>query len=68
VIIETPYNFGDVVFIKTDEEQKERMITEICVKSPSLLVFQLTHGVTCSWHYEYEFETEINVATKIKNS
>lgn len=67
MIIETKYNLGDTVYIKTDVDQLERMITEICVKSHNFLIYQLTHGIHCSWHSDFEFSSEISIETKIKN-
>jgi len=66
MIIDTQYDLGDIVFIKTDTEQRERMITEICVKSPNHLIYQLTHGINCSWHCEFEFQKELDLQTKYK--
>lgn len=67
MIITTDYDLGDIVFLKTDEEQRERMITEMCVKSSNFLMYQLTLGNSCSWHSDIEFEKEMSLKTKFKN-
>lgn len=68
MIITTTYNLGDIVFVKTDDEQRERMITEISIKSPNFVLYLLSCGVNNSWHNEFEFDSEISLKTKFKNA
>jgi hypothetical protein len=67
MIIDTKYNLGDIVFLKTDKDQVERMIVEILVKGQYHLCYQLACGIGCSWHSDFEFDSEISIITKIKN-
>lgn len=67
MIITTPYDIGDIVFVKTDEEQKERMITEICVKSPNFVLYLLSYGTNNSWHTDIELSKELDLEKKLKN-
>ena len=64
MLIDTPYTFGDIVFLKTDIEQHERMITKLSVESPTLIQYELSFGSFHSWHNEYEFERELSLAKK----
>lgn len=68
MIITTTYDLGDIVFVKTDEEQKERMITEISIKSPNFALYLLSYGVNNSWHNELEFDREPNLEKKFRNA
>jgi hypothetical protein len=68
VIIDTPYDFGDIVFLKTDIEQHERMVTKMSVESPTLIHYELSLGSFHSWHNEYEFERELSLAKKLGNN
>lgn len=54
--IEIAYQIGDIVFLKTDPEQNERMVTEIRVRQNSIL-YSLSCGTTDSQHYEIEIST-----------
>lgn len=67
MIIDTPYDFGDIVFLKTDIEQHERMVTKLSVESPTLIYYELTFGASHSWHNEYEFDRELNLEKKLRN-
>jgi len=68
MIIDTPYNFGDIVFLKTDIEQNERMITKFSIESPTLIQYELSFGAFVSWHNEYEFERELSLSKKFGSS
>lgn len=47
----------DTVFLKTDIEQLERIITGYTVRKVGI-VYELTCGVATSWHYDFEFTPE----------
>ena len=52
MLIQNKYNFGDIVFIKTDAEQKERMVIAILASPQGLLQYQLACGDTTTWQIE----------------
>ena len=62
-LIESPFNLGDTVYLKTDKEQDLRIVKQICVTSKGM-EFNLVCGVTSSWHSEFEITTEIDVLKK----
>ena len=47
------YEIGDLVFLRTDVEQKERLVTGIQIRQKTVL-----YGLACeteeTWHYEFE--------------
>lgn len=67
MIIDTPYEFGDIVFLKTDINQDEMIITEMRVLQKGVILYLLSRGMQSSSHYEYEFEREPDLSKKFKD-
>lgn len=63
--IDTKYDIGEHVYLKTDIDQKQRMIVEINIK-PLGLVYRLMCGVEGIWHYDIEFTKEKNVLMSVQ--
>jgi uncharacterized protein YebE (UPF0316 family) len=57
--IETKYNLGDIVFLITDKDQYERIITGIIIR-PFGVTYYLSCGTEETNHYEMEFNTSKN--------
>lgn len=51
--IETAFDIGEIVFLITDEEQAERMVTRIYV-NPNGVCYELSYGMATSTHFEME--------------
>lgn len=51
---------GDIVFLKTDIDQKPFMLigVKVCIDGGPLL--ELQSGTMCSWHYLFEVTKEKN--------
>jgi hypothetical protein len=62
----TKYNIGDIVFLKTDKEQEARIITGILIR-PNGYVFYLSKSDLETTHYEIEFTSDINELIKLFN-
>ena len=60
------FDIGEPVFLKTDREQRRRIITAICSRADGV-VYELSHSTTKSWHYDFEMSTEIDQVKKIMN-
>lgn len=58
--IKLKYNLGDVVFLKTDVSQKERMVTSITL-TPNGLYYILSCGDDESNHYDIEISTKKDI-------
>ena len=58
--IENHYDIGDMVYLHTDNDQLQRVVTGILVK-PSSLTYALSCGSNESWHYDFEITVEKNV-------
>lgn len=55
--IQNKYKIGQKVYLITDEEQKERIVTAIVVR-PGVLVYEIGCVEECSSHYEFEVTDE----------
>lgn len=62
--INTKYNFGDIVYLKTDIEQSERIIIGITL-IPNSIIYTLMCGVEMSEHYEFEITENLDTLKKI---
>ena len=58
------YNIGQLVFLITDEDQKERIIVEILLSNKDAQ-YKLKCGIEESWHYEIEMINEKNVVKSL---
>lgn len=66
MIIENKFEMGDLVYLKTDDEQRRRLITGIKVCPDNSLLYELICGTIQSCHYDFEIATEEDVAIKVK--
>jgi hypothetical protein len=64
MLIESKYNIGQIIFLKTDPEQKERMLTQISITSEGMR-YCLSCGTSDSWHYEIEILAERDVLKSV---
>lgn len=60
IIIENKYNIGETVYLKTDKEQLERIVTGVAMFNTGVL-YKLAQSVTEYWHYEFEISIEKNI-------
>lgn len=65
IIIDNKFNIGDIVYIITDKEQKERMIIRFTINPGNIIVYEVNNGTEGSDHYEIELTNEVNILTKI---
>lgn len=57
MIIETKYEIGDIVYLRTDSEQEERMVTAIWVNANGVK-YELSCGLNYSVHFAMEMDKE----------
>lgn len=65
--IDVLFELGDIVYLKTDSEQLERMITGVCLREKGLISYEISCGERCGWHYGFEITTEKDVLKKIND-
>jgi hypothetical protein len=63
MFVESKYNIGDIIYLKTDVEQVPRMVVSIWIR-PNGVTYEVVSGVTSSWHFDVELSTEIDLAIK----
>lgn len=60
MIIDNIYEIGDIVYLKTDKEQLQRMVTGILV-SPTGLSYRCANGTADTWQFGIEIDKEKNI-------
>lgn len=68
MLIDSAYDIGDMVYLKTDSFQHERMVTAIKVVHPNVCLYELSLGVNSSVHYDFEFSKEYDLTKKINSN
>ncbi len=66
MLIENKYEIGDIVYLKTDPDQNERIVTAIQINSNGL-VYLLAHNTSVDWHYDIEITPEKSFVLNNKN-
>ncbi|GGG97337.1 hypothetical protein [Pedobacter zeae] len=59
-IHQSKFTHGDIVYLKTDPEQLQRIVTRLFF-NPGIVLYELSCGTDVSTHYEIEMTTEIDV-------
>lgn len=54
------FNIGASVYLKTDDEQRERLVTGINIRENGIS-YAVAYGVEESWHYAFEITKEKDV-------
>lgn len=66
MVIDNKYNIGDLVFLKTDQDQLARMV--ICISLTSNgISYELASGAISTSHYELELSKEKNIVLNTSN-
>jgi hypothetical protein len=65
MIIENKFNIGNIVYLRTDEDQSERIITEMFINQTGIR-YGTVCGTTESFHSDFEISYEKNFALKNK--
>jgi len=66
MVIDNKYKIGDIVYLKTDIEQKKRIVTRIYISSNGL-VYELCCGDDMSNSYDIEISKEKDVIITTTN-
>lgn len=60
IVIDNKFEHGDVVYLKTDDEQKPHIVSKIEIFKGGELLYGLINKKEVSSHYEFEISTEKN--------
>lgn len=63
MIVDNQYNIGDIVYLKTDEDQLPRQVYSIELYHNGELMYKLVQGIQTSSHYEFELSYDKNLVT-----
>ena len=61
MVIDNKYEFGQEVYLKTDVDQRVRIVTSLIIRPNGCISYELSCGVDTRWHYDFEISTEKNV-------
>lgn len=57
MVVDNKFEFGQVVYLKTDCDQIPRLLTGIDLR-PNMIIYQLSCGTISSNHYDFEMSAE----------
>lgn len=60
MVIKNRFNIGQIVYLKTDEEQKGRIITGIQIR-PTGILYILQFSTTETYHYDIEIQEDLDM-------
>ena len=58
--IENKYKLGEIVFLITDPDQYQRIITAIQININGSIIYHLAQGINETWHFEVEIASDKN--------
>ena len=62
--IDNKFDFGDIVYLKSDVDQSPRIVTEISVMPDNCIQYRLVQETFNSWHNELEIRNTVDVVLK----
>jgi hypothetical protein len=65
--IKSFFDYGEVVYLKTDQLQVERIITAITVRG-NYITYELSTSELVSWHSDVEITRDFDELKKIVNT
>ena len=57
----TKFDIGQIVYLKTDCEQRQRIVTAIKVQDGGTLIYTLAEGIVESFNYEIELSNKQDI-------
>lgn len=60
MVIENKFELQQTVYLKTDSDQRQRIVTRISV-GVNGIVYELMCGSSGSWHYDFEITADKDV-------
>ena len=67
MVIDNKFSHGDLVYLKTDPDQRARIVSKISVLPDGVLVYELSHNTYTSMHYDFEISTQKDVLITTTN-
>lgn len=67
MLINNKFSIGQTVYLRTDTEQLQRIVTAIKVCGDNSLFYELSCGREVSDHYDFEIAETIDEEIRVKN-
>lgn len=67
MVIDNKFQIGQEVFLKTDIEQKKRIVSAIIVRTGNCVYYEVCCGTESKWHYDFEMSLEKDVVLSTTN-
>ena len=64
--IDIEHNFGDTVYLKTDIDQRPRIVTAIIVR-PGCVLYEVNCAIEYSSHHNFEISVDPDIVLKTNN-
>ncbi|MBS1562558.1 MAG: hypothetical protein JSS89_13205 [Bacteroidetes bacterium] len=64
--MEFSYDLGEIVYLKHDTDQLQRMVTNICIDMGYSLRYGLSCGTMHTWHYPHELTKDKQIINELK--
>lgn len=61
------FRIAEVVYLKTDTDQSERIVTGFIVRESGVTTYEVSHFERCSWHYGFELSRERDIIKTTRN-
>lgn len=58
VFIRTKYNIGDIIYLRTDDENNARIVTGITIRPNNSIIYEVSCGTVTSSHYDFEMSNK----------
>jgi len=55
IVVENEHDLEKTVYLKTDPDQRPRIVTAIKIMSCGVHTYELSHNTYTSWHWGFEF-------------
>lgn len=66
MIIQNKFNQEQIVYLKTDVDQRQRMVTAICIRGNNI-TYELSFGDRATWHQEIEISETVDILKATTN-
>ena len=61
-----PPDIGDIVYLRTDPDKFERLVTTFKVEPSGMVLYELAFGDKKSNHYEFELVRQVETRSKVR--
>lgn len=65
MVIDNKYELGQIVYLRTDVEQLQRIVSAITQRQGSI-IYELCCGKETSGHYDFEITEQENIEIKVR--